>query len=380
MDKAKEGLSIITDIIKNVVSEMSSGKDKIFQIVDNLRDEYESKKLELEKIKSDLENTIIEVDTLERLDKTMRLRLVESSKNTTEDESVLKRVYESAVDIRVKYLTKQNEEKELRNRRNTIELALKQQLENIEEADKLVKQVNVALSYLQGDILKAISNMTEFSHHEVGIKILEAQEKERTKVAREIHDGPAQYMANTMINIDYCKLVIQKDLNEGLNQLDELKGNVRLALKEIRGILFDLRPPALGEQGLDSAINEMINNLINETDINVQVSIDKITDNIEEIIQIGIYRVIQEILNNIRKHAKAKNINVRLMVAEKWIYFVIEDDGVGFNFEEKLEQARQKGKSYGLLGIINRIEDLKGDIKVISEIDIGTKYIGKIER
>ena len=365
----------IKEIIDGVIEEINVGKTKIFHIADAMRDELEIKKKELYDIKSRLSKVINEVDYLEKADKAMRYKLVEESKKLSQvDSDLFKEVYEEAVDIRVGYITKQNEEKELILKRDNLERTLKNYNLNIEEAQGAVNQINIALGYLEGNILDIINDQDEKSQMIVGIKILENQELERQRIAREIHDGPAQYIANAMMRVDFCKVVVKKDLEKGINELDDLKSNIRMALKEVRGIIYDLRPLHLEELGLMDAIKDMINIISVENDVKIDMIVDESSYEVEKIMQIAIYRIMQEILNNIKKHSKAKYVDIKINYIKDYIYIYIQDDGIGFNVQETLINTKQKGNRYGLIGIFERVKQLRGKIEVKSSKGEGTIY------
>ncbi|MBB6713807.1 sensor histidine kinase [Clostridium gasigenes] len=371
MDNDEKNTNNINMIVKRVISEINIGKSNIFKIVDNVSDEFQVKNEELQEVKREIEEVIGKVDKLQVLDKNMRLTLSEVSKISGEKaEKIMKKAYEEAIEIRVEYITKQNEEKNLKRRRNSLEKTLKNYLKNIEEADNTVNQINIALGYLEGDM----ANVEEDSQMLIGIKILESQERERKRIAREIHDGPAQYIANTMMRIDFCKMVVQKDLNKGLKELDDLKNNVRKALKEVRGILFDLRPLSLEERGLNEAIKDMVNEISIESNICVNVTLNTMNYEIEHIIEIAVYRIIQEILNNIKKHSKANEVSVRIECGKEYISFMVKDDGIGFNLKETMAKNKEKGTSYGLIGIFDRVTQLQGHIDIKSAHNRGTIY------
>lgn len=365
----------IKEIIDGVIEEINVGKTKIFHIADVMRDELEIKKKELYDIKSRLSKVINEVDYLEKADKAMRYKLVEESKKLSQvDSDLFKEVYEEALDIRVRYITKQNEEKELILKRDNLERTLKNYNLNIEEAQGAVNQINIALGYLEGNILDIINDQDEKSQMIVGIKILENQELERQRIAREIHDGPAQYIANAMMRVDFCKVVVKKDLEKGINELDDLKSNIRMALKEVRGIIYDLRPLHLEELGLMDAIKDMINIISVENDVKIDMIVDESSYEVEKIMQIAIYRIMQEILNNIKKHSKAKYVDIKINYIKDYIYIYIQDDGIGFNVQETLINTKQKGNRYGLIGIFERVKQLRGKIEVKSSKGEGTIY------
>ena len=371
MSNNEENMNSIASIIKKVIDEINSGKSKIFKIVDNLRDEFEKKREELYEVKREIENVIEEVDELEYLDKKMRSNLVESSKFDGEKSGdIIEKAYEEAMEIRIKYVTKQNEEKDLRRRRESLERSLKNYLKNIEDADNTVNQINIALGYLEGDM----AEVEEDSQMLIGIKILESQERERRRIAREVHDGPAQYIANTMMRIDFCKMLVQKDLEKGLKELDDLKSNVRKALKEVRGILFDLRPLSLEERGLNEAIKDMANEISIESNIPVNITLHTMEYEIEHIIEIAVYRIIQEILNNIKKHSKASEAEIKIECGREYINFIVKDNGIGFNLKETMIKGKEKGTSYGLIGIFDRVTQLQGNIDIKSGVNEGTTY------
>lgn len=363
----------INKVLEKVIDEINRGKDKIFNIVNNLSDEFELKKLELNYIMTKLNSVIEEVDELEIEDKKMRKELVDiSTKNKSEYE--IKKIYDYAFEVRVKYITKQNEEKDLRDRRDKLELSLKKQVENIEEADSTMNQINIALGYIQGNVKGSMED-SEFSKE---LKILEAQEDERARMAREIHDGPAQNLANALIRIDLCKLIIKRDVEDGVKALEDLKTNVKDALREVRGIIFDLKPIALKELGLKESLKDMIETISEEDKIKIVLEMEEVNSKIDGRLQIGIYRIIQELLNNIRKHSKATEVKIKIDIGKDFIYFYVHDNGIGFNLEEALNNNKDRKKRYGLRGLLDRVKNLQGEIQVFSDENKGTTIKTKL--
>ncbi len=372
-------VNAINKIINNIIGAIGSSRGEILNIVDNIRKDKENFKLEIEKVRSDVARVIDEVDELEKQDRASRKRLAQVSANFNKyTESDIKESYEKAEDIRVKFYIKKNEEKLLREKRDSLELALKKTMVNIENGEKIINQISIAMSYLEGDIISALEGTDKNSEMFIGIKILEAQESERKRIARDIHDGPAQHMANVVMKVDICTMVLQKDFEEGLKELEDLKGSVKVALKEVRSIIFDLRPMSLDDLGLIQTIQQTVNSISEESNINIKVKLKPIKTEIESIIQVAVYRIIQEIFNNIRKHSKAKNAEVRMDFGAKYLMLIITDDGVGFNVEETLKRVKTKGTSYGLIGIFDRVNQLQGEINIKSSEKTGTTYTVKL--
>lgn len=365
----------VKKIVDNVLSEINLGKSKIFNISDRLRDEYEERKKELETVKNELFHVITEVDELEKLDKDMRNRLVVESKKLEEvDNELLKSIYDKALDIRVKYITKQNEEKDLIKRRDNIQRTLKNYTMSINEAENAISQISIAIDFLKGNLVDTINSNDEKNKINNVIKILENQEKEKKRIARDIHDGPAQYIANVIMRIDFCKVVIKKDIDRGIKELEDLKLHTKRALKEVRAIIYGLKPIHLEELGLKGAIEDIALEVINDYKINMYHEFNGDIEELENVVKITAYRIIQEIINNVKKHSRAKNVNLKVYINKRILSIEIEDDGVGFDFKETLKKLKSDGNKYGLIGIIERVNQLEGRIKVISSFGGGTIY------
>lgn len=365
----------VNKIIKKVIEEIGSSRGEILQIIDNLRKDQENLKNQLADMKTEISKVIDEVDELEKLDRRMRKRLAEvSSAFDKYGEKDIKNAYEQASDARVMLLTKKNEEKMLRENRTNLELALKKSLDNIEGAEKVINQISIALGYLEGDILLAMEGTDKNSEMFIGIKILEAQENERKRIARDIHDGPAQHMANIVMKVDFSRKLIETDVKEGLKELESLKEDVRKALREVRNIIYDLRPMSLDDLGLNQTIQETVKTITQESGIDIKLRLKPIQTEIEPIIQVAVYRIIQEVFNNIKKHSRARHAEVKLDFGTKYLMLVIWDNGIGFNVEETLKRVRTKGNSYGLIGIYDRVNQLQGDIQIKSQEGSGTTY------
>lgn len=373
INKNKIDIEHINEIVKKIIKEIDNSRSQIYAIVENARTEYEVLKADLDEIKISIKKIITEVDTLGIQYKAMRKKLAIVSKDFSKyTELDIKDAYEKASEIKVGYMLKQSEEKGLRERRTQLELSIKRAINIIDNAEKVVNQMSIALSYLTGEMLSVIEGLDKNSEMFIGIKILEAQENERKRISRDIHDGPAQHIANIVMKADICEQLIKVDLDQGLKEINELKDAVKIALKEVRSIIFDLRPMSLDDLGLNQTIRELVKSYKYTAHVNLKLKPMKVE--VESIIQIAIYRIIQEILNNIKKHAHANNIQIMLEYGTKYLNLIISDDGLGFNVEETLNKVKVNGESYGLLGIFDRVNQLQGDIHIESSNEAGTVY------
>jgi two-component system sensor histidine kinase DegS len=207
----------------------------------------------------------------------------------------------------------------------------------------------------------------------MGIKILEAQEEERKRLSRDIHDGPAQSIANIVLKAEICKTLMQRDIQQGLLELEGLKESVRMTLKDIRKIIYDLRPMSIDDLGIIPTLRRFAHEFTERTGIKVQVETTKINADVEKIIEIAIFRLTQEIFNNIEHHSKATSVFLNLSFGTKYLKLEIKDNGVGFDFDQTLETARLEQTSFGLVGIVERVDQLHGTIAYDSKVGNGTR-------
>ncbi|NDL67328.1 sensor histidine kinase [Anaerotalea alkaliphila] len=246
--------------------------------------------------------------------------------------------------------------------------------QNVEKAQQVTQKLAGVLDYLQKDLSVAKLQLEFGAELPYGVKILEAQENERKRISRDIHDGPAQYIANILMKADLCEQIMKRDVGQGLEELGELKTTVRQALKEIRGIIYNLRPMSLDDLGLNKTMEEFVNRVKEEARFNITLRQQHVEDEIEMIIQVAVFRILQEIINNVKKHSKADNVQIQLRFGMKYLKLVVQDDGVGFEVEKTLLRVKEQGVSYGLVGIYERVNQLHGHINIDSAPGQGTTY------
>ncbi|HHW32026.1 MAG TPA: GAF domain-containing sensor histidine kinase [Clostridiaceae bacterium] len=205
-------------------------------------------------------------------------------------------------------------------------------------------------------------------------KILVSHEEERKRIARDIHDGPAQSMANLSLRLELCKRNLQENNTEHLlEELDSIKHSIKSTLKEIRAILYDLKPSFL-EDGIIEALNNYVYVFKENTGINVDLKISGDDSKLEYYMTSTIYRIVQESLTNISKHSQAKNAYIDFSIGNENIVLVIKDDGKGFDMSKKEKEKyilREKG--FGLEGMKERVSLLRGKVSITSHSGKGTE-------
>lgn len=364
----------INEIVKSTIDAIERGKNEIFEIAERARSECKNIELLVEEIKRKTVLVIQEVDQLELKEKDSRKKLVSVSKNfSLYSEPDIKAAYENAKDLQIKITLKRQEEKELIRQRTDLEKRLKNSYEVVKKAENLVSQVGVVMGYLSGNLLDVVGHLEDIQQRQImGIKVLKAQEEERQRIARDIHDGPAQLMANLVIKAEICEKLIDRDVDKAKFELSQLKSIGRECLKDVRKIIYDLRPMSLDDLGLVPTIQRFILNFEEETHINVSFSVIAKKEVINSTVQLSLFRIIQEALNNVRKHAQASAVVIKLEIINKTIHILILDDGVGFNVETKMKSCKEES-GFGLLAMRERVELLKGCIEIDSNLGTGTR-------
>ncbi|WP_280769874.1 histidine kinase [Salipaludibacillus daqingensis] len=222
----------------------------------------------------------------------------------------------------------------------------------------------------------------ELTHkEEIREKLLErliyAQEEERKRIARELHDETSQSLTSILVSL---KLLKQKMIDDSHSEeIDQIKQVARHTLEEIHYISYSLRPSVLDDLGLIAAIERYTEEFMGKYSIDIDTQVMGFKSlRLPTVIEVTIYRVIQEALTNIARHAKAENVSIILEAGEKTLSIIIEDDGIGFNVKEINHQDTLK-KHLGLKGMQERVELIGGKFYIESHVEIGTTiYIKNI--
>lgn len=362
-------------IVSETLAAIENSKNQIYDIAENARTETERVKKELMILQREVLATIEQVDAQERLERAARNRLAHVSKhyNKYTDQEV-KFAYERARELQVELASLREREQQLKLRRNELERSLRRLMSTVDKAEGLVTQVGVVLDYLGGN-LRWINDELELVNQKrhVAPRIIHAQEEERRRVAREIHDGPAQTMANVVLRSEVCEQLLDKDIGAAKIELKELRELVRSCLQDVRRIIFDLRPMALDDLGLLPALTRYVENIKERHDLLVDINYRGTVKRFDSTIEVALYRIVQESVQNVLKHAKATKLEICLDFGVNNIIAVVKDNGCGFVVEEYL--AEPKPNNYGIIGMKERLEILGGQFSINSKVGLGTELM-----
>jgi two-component system sensor histidine kinase DegS len=204
---------------------------------------------------------------------------------------------------------------------------------------------------------------------ELQMRIVEAQEAERARLAQEVHDGPAQALSNAIFQVEFIERVFEPDPRMARQELRFLRELLRRELGDVRAFIGQLRPPVLVELGLDGSIVDTVTTQASLSGLHIAVDLTAPAGLVPEAAQTVVLRIVQEALQNVRKHASATNVVVTTTLdGGQWV-LEVRDDGRGFDTGAVAARGR---RNFGLQFMRERAELIGARFEVHSRPDAGT--------
>lgn len=204
------------------------------------------------------------------------------------------------------------------------------------------------------------------------MRVVEAREAERTRLAQEIHDGPAQALSNAIFGVEYIEKVLDRDRAIARTELGLLRERLRRELGDVRAFISQLRPPILDDVGLDGAIRDAAATLNAMSGASVELALAASPDDLGDPEQVVVLRVLQEALQNVRKHADARHVVLATRRdGARWI-LEVRDDGRGFDPDVPADPGR---RTFGLQFMRERAELVHATFQVRSQPANGTVVV-----
>jgi two-component system sensor histidine kinase DegS len=243
----------------------------------------------------------------------------------------------------------------------------------LKQLQLVVQHIESSAAYLLGSGIDPSSDQGDDDESvEVAQRVLGSLEAERERLYRDVHDGPAQVLANAIFEVEYLERIAERapaEVRQTLKtELANLKGQFRGSLDSVRAMIYDLRPPELTELGLAEAMRNYASEWEARCGIKVASQLDLKDTGLPPMEELAVYRVMQEALQNVHKHAHASAVGMAWSRAnDSWVLHVT-DDGMGFDL---VKAARHK-KSVGLLSMRERAELIGGSLQIQSTPGKGT--------
>lgn len=240
-----------------------------------------------------------------------------------------------------------------------------------EEVGLLMTMANEAAIALENARMLDSLRIEQMRVKQLLAQVSNTQEEERRRISADLHDSVAQWLAAASYRAQTVNAMISGGKHEkAQDELEAMESTIDRSLKELRRVVIALRPPALEELGLTHALKQSVEDLrsdglecrFNNTGDSVRLPLD---------VEIAVYRVVQESLNNVRKHARATKVSLNLRYGLEKLVVEVRDNGRGFDLSRTLDSAVAAGH-LGLLGMKERVENLGGDVKIRTSQDGGT--------
>ena len=390
-DDPVEGLEEgqLRKLLTNTINTIEDNKTQIFDIYENTRREVEGARRRLLELKEHVAATIERVDALTAEEQQAKRRLAEVSEKFTEyTEDEIRKTYEAVSIIQINLAIEREKEQSMRVERDKLEIRLRYLGNVVARAEQMALSIGSVLSYLSTQVSGVIWQIEAVQKDKfVGARIIKATEEERYRISREIHDGPAQDLANSLFTTTIVERLMDQDMAEAKKTLEELRGEIRKCLTSVRQIIFDMRPMALDDLGLPQAVEQLIALFGERGKLHGTFSLEGDYYALPKHVEIAVFRIVQEALNNVVQHARTDKVRVRMHYTPQALTVLIADEGIGFSPDHVDEtaddedddaldmesQRRRRGRHFGMIGMEERAKLIGAEIQILSEPGKGTK-------
>ena len=398
-DQPVEGLEEgqLRRLLTNTIDTIEDNKTQIFDIYQNTRNEVDDARQRLTELKQRDAESIERVDALAADEQRAKQKLAEVSRNFAEHtEDEIRKTYEAVSIIQINLAIEREKEQSMRVERDKLEIRLRYLHNVVARAGHMGLSIGSVLSYLSTQVSGVLWKIEAVQKDKfVGARIIKATEEERYRISREIHDGPAQDLANVLFTTTITERLMDQDMAGAKKTLVELREEIRKCLTGVRQIIFDMRPMALDDLGLPQAVEQLIRLFGERGKLRGTFSLEGTHYILPKHVEIAVFRIVQEALNNVVHHAKTDKVRVRMRYTEQALSVLIADDGVGFDparlpeepeqteeMDDALDmetQRRLRGRHFGVIGMEERAKLIGAAIQIISAPNQGTKVHLRVE-
>lgn len=232
--------------------------------------------------------------------------------------------------------------------------------------DPNIRQLTTAIELMLTRLANRTSQLRAISE-----RAINAQEEERVRIARSLHDDTAQSISTLIIHLDRLGNMLPADAPELARRVADIRNVATQLLENLRKVIWDLRPSILDDLGLFSAIRWLARSDLEAVGVSVDFWTPNEATRLPSHLETMLFRIAQEAVSNILRHANAVNVSIRLWLADEQVWLEIKDDGRGFDIEKAVGGAVYR-KQLGLLGIQERVALVGGEMEVESVPGSGT--------
>lgn len=312
-----------------------------------------------------LEQSRLEVDRLQQrnVNISARMQRVEQEFETIPRQDI-KSAYEDSIEIRTRLIAMRSQLEKLEDNRDHLEEfrdTLNYVVNNV--AGVTIERVGSGASV--GSMAEAGGQRLTLAGEQI-VRIVEAQESERQRLANALHDGPAQSLTNFMLQAEICQRLFDRDPVKASTELGTLRSSALTTFNKIREFIFDLRPMMLDDLGLIATMRRHSENYNEKNESQVEFHLTGAEQRLPTHIEVIMFRSFQMLIANARDHLQASRIVVKLDVGDNQIRGTVEDNGKGFDPEVVLDRNMGDSPLQNLLDLKERVELVGGTLDVFS--------------
>lgn len=339
-----------------------SGTEKLTVLIQESQKEYDQIQKELKEIDVLIRQSTTEVEKLAQRNTQIanRTRQMEMNIETYPREDI-KEIYTAANEAQMRLFMMRAQLEQLQNRQQTLE----------RQSQRLLHIIEVSHQITPADITARSSEAVPVGQRDI-VRVIDAQENERLRLSRQMHDGPAQSLTNLALQAEICERLFDSDPLRARVELGNLKNAVNTTFEKIRGFIATLRPMMLDDLGLVPTLKNFVQDFEEKRGLSTNFTVLGRETRLPSHTEVTVFRVIQELLDNVDAHAHASHVQVVLDFGDGAVAASVEDDGSGFDVAEAQSPGQQR-KGLGLSTIQERAEMLGGQMQIESRIGRGTK-------
>jgi two-component system sensor histidine kinase DegS len=203
--------------------------------------------------------------------------------------------------------------------------------------------------------------------------IVNAQEAERQRLSRQMHDGPAQALSNFILQTEIAMRLLDVDPVQAKEELNNLKTSAMSTFQKVRNFIFELRPMMLDDLGLIPTIRKYVEAFKEQTNLEVNLTLTGAEHRLEPYLEVMIFRALQELMGNAARHGQASIVKIMVDMGTDTVHVSVDDNGKGFD-----PDVIRSGNSLGLKLIRERVEMLGGKFEVDSSAGKGARIVFKV--
>jgi two-component system sensor histidine kinase DegS len=203
------------------------------------------------------------------------------------------------------------------------------------------------------------------------VRIIEAQERERQRLSRQMHDGPAQSLTNLILQAEICERLFDTNPDQARAELVNLKSAVATTFQKVKGFILNLRPMMLDDLGVVPTLRRYVDSFTDNSGVRTHLTVTGKERRLESHNEVTVFRLTQELLNNAYEYGHANHVQISLDMGDELVRVSVEDNGGGFELSDALTSP--DAEQLGLATMRERVEMLGGQIHFDSSIGRGTK-------